>query len=96
MSIAKEITEKLDALGEDADTIAQTLRNLGVKGKVGGRSCPLYHYLHPREQRVAWVGRSMVHIDGTYPPSELVELPEAAVEFVYQFDDGAYPDLVVS
>ena len=96
MSIAAEIAEKLGALGRDADTVAQTLRNLGVKGKVGGGKCPIFRYLHGFEPRVAWISPHQVHIDHADPCAEHVQLPNVVAEFVECFDAGVYPDLVAS
>lgn len=100
--IAARVRQALADLGPDPDTIADRLRQLGVKGYRSEEChCVLAVYLQ-RALDPAWIVEVLetsVRVlpgDGVSGPAEPVgvPLPEHVTWFVQRFDKGAYPDLV--
>ena len=89
----------LNALGENAEDVANLLRYGGWRGNPhSGESCPVALYLRTVVTDVtgAVVGANQATVqiaDGDYVE---VELTAAVAGFVLAFDIGAYPELVVT
>ena len=88
---AVTVYRKLDALGETADRVADSLRRKGIKGrKTKPTACPIANYLIKEleldlvivsPQRVEFVDRSF----------QIINFPDPIVDFIYNFDNNKYP-----
>lgn len=95
----------LQSLGQDADTVAQTLGELGIKGyRRGAEACPISNFVRaqvppsqrpeePRHAVMSGRGYSVVRVKDRHKPLE-IEHPAAIVNFIRKFDDELYPELV--
>lgn len=82
----EDIKQELKALGNTADEIADSLRQLGITGNRDGyKSCPLFHFLERKGFQVQGVSYCDVDLETTE-----VTLPEACIEFIKEFDSGNY------
>ena len=80
--------EKLEALGSTPDAVAESLREMGIRGRQGDiQACPLARYLGPGY----YVGaNSFWRVLGVSRP-----LPQACSRFRERFDARRYPDLLL-
>jgi hypothetical protein len=94
-----ELQVLLGTLGTSPEQVAETLRAKGIKGQpMQAHSCPIAKWLS------AETGAAVVTVDtgscGVYlgfgPGRESVQAtpPGAVDQFIVQFDDREYPDLV--
>jgi hypothetical protein len=83
--------EALGALGGSVESIRQTLRAKGIKGKVGcPNGCVIARYLNMRyRNKYSRVGLFTANVGWTS-----VELPEVIRRFIGSFDAEAYPELI--
>lgn len=88
-----DVRAQVFALGKTAEEIAQRLRDEGIKGvRKNSRHCAISAYVHKRFPGVK-VRTGGCLILGDY--GELIEsLPVGHLDFVANFDNGLYPDLV--
>jgi hypothetical protein len=97
-----QIEETLRQLGDDADTVAASLRERGVKGLVGmAEHCPiatLLRWTYDADVDVIEVESDSIrfhcHGEGPYESMWIEPPPPAVAEFIVRFDDGGYPDLI--
>ncbi len=82
----------LEALGPDADAMAESLRRLGVKGcrRKSGEDCVLQRYL----EQMGFVKVTVSGVAVGWGDGKMQYLSGASHHFVRQFDVGAYPFLV--
>lgn len=94
---ATKISEALVTLGSTCEEVHQKLLELGCKGEVGSRMhCPVAYFLSKRftpndlrtPLRVDESTVSEIHGDFYLP------LPQPVKEFVAQFDNGGFPELL--
>lgn len=81
-----EAIKVLESLGENADEVAQSLKDKGIKGV----------RLHPCECPLAkLIGGYFSYFGGTFVFGKEAgfELPRACREFIAAFDRGAYPEI---
>lgn len=101
--LAAEIREFLNGLGEDADSIAQRVRQAGIKGlRASALECPIGVLLRRQFMATVTVG-SIPRYYATFttfkgePVSGYghdVAMPRAVAEFLGAFNRGEYPDLL--
>lgn len=93
MFVDNKLRSVLRALGEDADQVAETLRQKGIKGKLEKSDCcPIANYLTSR----GFIDSDVDEYDayGTYDGCRYeISLPMSVSKFVRYFDKGAYHDL---
>ena len=93
MSAEQPLLDALAALGQDADEIADRLKELGYRGRrsVPG-DCPVARYLQASVHRHVGIGSTVCSVGA----ANVVQfpLPSAVMEFVDRFDGGAYSWLV--
>ncbi len=83
--IAYESEELLHSLGDDADTIARSLAQRGIKGRPhSALTCPLARVIRGQ------VGLETAIAHGGYA----LVLRKCEREFIFRFDDGYYPELI--
>ncbi len=93
------IIPHLLALGNTPDEVAASLDAEGIKGlRFRAQDCPIANYLrhiYP-EATTCLVGsdRATVKVDVYEDNSESVQLPEAVIHFIADFDLGKYPNLM--
>lgn len=87
------VIELLNALGNDADEVYETLRRLGVTGERGEPcGCPIFYYLRDAGIPVERVSAGHVKLFFDF---EVIFLPDPVEDFIEGFDvDDAYPALV--
>lgn len=86
----------LRSLGPDAETVAETLGEMGFLGNHGAASCPIAKYLHAHnEVTVAATCAGTSYILFNDGEDLLLDHPEPVREFVSRFDDGDFPALEV-
>lgn len=93
---AKKLRLMLELLGDNADTVAETLQFLGVKGFVNNCwSCPIAEYLMLCGLISPTVTASHV-VQGSYclDFSKYKGNSDAITAFINAFDDGHYPHIV--
>lgn len=87
----KQVSELLNALGNDPDSVAKRLVQLGHKGFIGeGDNCPLANYLGSNLGCRVFVDENDVTIHHNFYAHT-----EATQEFVTKFDSRRYPELVL-
>jgi hypothetical protein len=99
-----QIDETLRQLGDDANAVAASLRERGVKGVVGkAEQCPIANLLRQvydadiDELEVEWNDIRVHCRDNTDPYESLwIDPPLAVGKFIVQFDSLAFPDLIES
>lgn len=99
IDMAAEVQRYLDKLGTTAEEIRTSLADLGVKGRIKfAPACPLARYLQDAIPGPAF------RVYGTYlqwwvrqdprPGAEVLDLSNALITFVYNFDTEQYPELI--
>lgn len=101
------LTRTLTDLGDTADDVAATLRDAAIKGRRSNAvQCPVARYLARRvaEHASSTQARVNVHDDATVLVATSsahsedlivsVALPDPVLDFIRDFDEGAYPDLI--
>jgi hypothetical protein len=89
------LTEKLKALGNNSDEVAESLRKEGIKGKKQSKTCcPIINYLH-RDMKYKGLTSPVTGVITWDDPQTLDPLcPETIHSFMVNFDSGMYPDLI--
>ncbi|GGL05329.1 hypothetical protein [Mangrovihabitans endophyticus] len=92
------ITKALTSLGATADEIAETLVIGGWRGlRNDAGACPISRYLTSVLPGADDVVTGTAQLTVLSRHAELdVDLPPAVEQFVRAFDDGGFPDLVVT
>jgi hypothetical protein len=86
------IIDDLNALGDTADAVADSLRQLGIAGGHTNCSCPIFNYLISKGHNIISVGCKTVKVGSMY--KVLFEgLPEPVMHFIRRFDGGTFPEL---
>ena len=80
-----EAIKALESLGENADEVAQSLKDKGIKGvRLHSCECPL----------AKLIGGYVAHRGAfVFGKEACFELPRACREFIAAFDRGAYPEI---
>lgn len=90
----RTVADLLRPLGNSCDEIAQSLQRLGITGRRhDGYNCPIAKYFrtHRYPATSATLPSGLYNsIDGSIHGW----WPAAVVNFIFQFDRGAYPELV--
>ena len=93
-------TPALGALGNTCGAVAQTLRDLGIKGvPTYPGMCPIARYLaaQPVGHPLHYIGTStydtVIYFYPADPYGLIIEHPLPVQQFIRAFDDGDYPDL---
>lgn len=94
---AARAANRLEALGNDPETIAAALLAAGVTGRRGSSTgCPVARYL-TAEVRLGCVvvgkGYTFLSLTGVDEQTH-IPTPPAVHAFLVAFDDGAYPHLI--
>jgi hypothetical protein len=97
-----QVEETLRQLGDNADAVAASLRERGVKGLVGlAEHCPIATLLrrtYGADVDVIEVESDSIrvhcHGEGPYESMWIEPPPPAVRDFVERFDGGEYSDLV--
>jgi hypothetical protein len=97
-----EIESFLSDLGDNAENVAMSLRNQGVRGQPQDKAqCAIARYLDAvvgadRRVRNISVGTSELSVSGPHWWSAklVIEVPSAIQQFIRGFDRYQYPDLV--
>ncbi len=94
----------LRSLGNTPDTVARTLYDLGIRmpaNRVVSRSrcCPISQYVASHVPKgcvvVTVAGAAYIHAPGVFVDGNVsVRNPEPVVDFIIDFDNGKYPELV--
>jgi len=82
--------EALRSLGPDADSVATSLRVLGIDGGHGATNCPLHNYLLTRGFNYVISTHICTFVGGTYVAH--MEIPLACRSFITRFDSEAFYD----
>ena len=97
---AAEIVERMAALGDTAEDVADSLDAAGVKGPTGdGGACPLAVWAQRQHGDVTGpcvVAPHKLILWPDDPSSSEAALPPALRDFVRLFDAGEFPDLECS
>jgi len=85
--------QALSALGTDPKSVYHTLKNLGIRGiPTNPCHCPIAHYLTQCGfVNVVVSGQLVIH---TCEGDKWEPLSMAVIQFINNFDDGMYPDLL--
>jgi hypothetical protein len=90
----ERVLDLLDELGESGQEVADTLFDLGVKGKRDNTgSCPIANYLRGEGVPDPVVNPDHVEWDSF---EESITLPEGCIHFIARFDAGEFTDLLES
>jgi len=94
---AEEVWDALNALGNSAEEVAESLGKLGIKGTLGDAdTCPVAYYLKSKGLKDAFVTSNMVREGTSAGFSDLrVDIPLSVQFFIEHFDDGAWPEMVL-
>lgn len=101
--MSQTLTELIEALGPDVDTVRATLAEKGIKGrKCGVCLCPIAVYVRSNGFPDGWAGGSSIASKSnrygdsdTYGPNELITTPKHIYAFMQRFDRGEFPELEV-
>lgn len=95
----RRVTAALRSLGSTADDVADMLDGGGCRGlRHDAGACPVSLFLTAvlPDVRGAAVGAGQATVFPVAGPDLEIDLPAAVATFVEAFDNGAYPDLVVT
>jgi hypothetical protein len=85
------IVNDLDALGKTSEQVADFLKARGVKGTIGNvYSCPIANYLNSLNHKVAGVSWGSIR----FQYGGCIDTPPAVCQFIVDFDQGKYPELI--
>ena len=91
----EDLLARLDALGQDNEAVAETLRSRGIKGVPGeDHICPVANYLRevlPKGAVITVDGSSVTAADQEGPRT--VTTPGPVAHFIECFDNGEFADL---
>jgi hypothetical protein len=91
----KLILNILNQLGETSEEVAQSLKDKGFKGKrKRAHCCPIYQYLTSHGLDVGVSPNEIVLYDITTKGCDITA-PLPIKQFIYDFDDGKYPNLEI-
>ena len=98
MSTEDDITERADALlvalGDTRDIVAAALSAKGIKGeRRKWACCPVANYLKQSGLPVVMVDTTGILLDSPDIDAVWLDTPNAITDFIYHFDDGAWPEL---
>jgi hypothetical protein len=93
--LEQKLLKEIQALGNTADEVANTLRTLGCKGQsMEADSCPIARYLILKGYKYPCVTEEGVTVETPAHGQISIKQTEAAANFVKLFDDSAqYEDL---
>lgn len=90
----ERVYEAIRKLGSSSEEIAESLERRGIRGRVmEERDCPLANYIRAELGIESQVENGSIQIDGTDTFMSTAVLP-GAEDFIDDFDDKAYPDLI--
>ncbi len=88
--IKEKALQLLNELGSDPDQVAKSLEELGCKGNISeDKSCPIANYLKSKFDSSISVGAWEIAVG-----DNLFDAPKPVEEFIDQFDDSFYPNLI--
>lgn len=97
-----EVQSFLEGLGANALEVSETLLTMGARGEKGStRSCPIANALKLKFENTIWsVVRTAVKIEpdkmSSWEHFLQVPVPDPALRFISEFDNGNYPELELS
>lgn len=88
-------TEFMKTLGDTSEEVADSIRKFGITGTKGSRRCPLAKALKEHSNCGYTIGVS-AHGDVYYDDLQVLDpdTPTAVKQFVRDFDNDKYPDLL--
>lgn len=91
----RTLTRELSALGADADVVADSIFATGARGVQGSSgTCPLAVWATELVGHEVVVGADRLWLMSGDFAFMVLTLPEPVAEFVFAFDQLAYPDLL--
>lgn len=91
-----EVEDLLDKLGDTKGKIAETMRRQGIKGRMFSLcACPVAKYFRKNLSCRAYVDHEMITIRMINEDNKLdFGVPPVVKEFINDFDNNLFPDLV--
>jgi hypothetical protein len=96
----EQVTRLFNELGTTADEVAVNLNTKGIKGIPNvGCSCPISNYLAAcLHERIHATKYQLLPIDPVTKNADWrswqIQLPDAVVQFIRNFDRGLYPEMI--